>query len=413
MYLTSLIQRVRLFQIASRWLGGQAAPGDGRSLTEIFIYEQPIIAPIMLDIMRDIYREVHPGIIHLRRIASKDELRQAIISSCPEPGERVGTLFRRYRECPEEYFPHTPVDLILATGDDGGLIGMTRFKSIRRIADKASRRIIDCLSEEIRATARSLAGIRARAAGVPLDQFHSPAEVMARDFIEAEHVVSQSFRKSNMLMTPNDIHIDDVVGFKFIGPEPRLETIQRAITDHPKVHIAEWELHQGDYNDTNLLIDFQLPPTGILVDRLKNQDWSYATQRGLDVNVLRRDLPAYVESGARNIRAEVILTTFEELVESEFGRSIHEERVIRQRNSLPYSGRIAQNASYLIEYMLMLALSPRVEVQDLPIKMWGRYLPDMVSSTIWSLFGIEPVVNPVFSGHFSSLASSGELAIQL
>ena len=84
-------------------------------------------------------------------------------------------------------------------------------------------------------------------------------------------------------------------------------------------------------------------------------------------------------------------------MESEFGRSIHEERIIRQRSRPSYAGRIAQNAACLIEYMLMLALSPQVEVADLPIKMWGRYLPEMVAATIWNLFGIEPVVNPIFA----------------
>jgi len=52
------------------------------------------------------------------------------------------------------------------------------------------------------------------------------------------------------------------------------------------------------------------------------------------------------------------------------------------------SARIASNASFLIEYMLMLALSPTIDVGDLPVKMWGRYLPDVYSVAIWKLFGI-------------------------
>jgi hypothetical protein len=51
-------------------------------------------------------------------------------------------------------------------------------------------------------------------------------------------------------------------------------------------------------------------------------------------------------------------------------------------------GRIASNASFLIEYMLMLALSPTLDVRDLPVKMWGRYLPDVYSVAVWKLFGI-------------------------
>jgi len=408
MYLTSLIQRDRLFQLASRWFAGQVEPQDGHFLTEVFIYEQPIIAPIMLQIMREIYQEIYPGLVHVRRVTSKDELRQAIIDSSPEPDDRAAHLFQHFQMFPEEYFPHTPVDLILASTESGALIGMTRFKSIRRIADKASRRIIDRLAGEIRSTARSLSELRAREAGIPLDQLASSSELMAHDFIRAEQIVSRSFETADILLTPKDIHIDDVVGFKFIGSVSQLETIQEAIVQHPKIRIAELELHLGDYKDTNLLIDFQLPPAGIIIDRLRERDWSHVVCRGLDPAVVQQDLPEYVENGARSIRAEVILTTFEELVESEFGRSIHEERIIRQRNNLSYSGRIAQNASYLIEYMLMLALSPRVEVGDLPIKMWGRYLPEMVNSIIWNLFNFDPLVNPVFDIQGLLATTSGE-----
>lgn len=398
MYLTSLVQRDRLFQIATRWLGGRVEPSDGRELTEIFIFEQPIIAPIMLEIIRAVFQDIYPGNLRVRRITSKDELRRAIIDSDPKPDDRAAHLFQHYEKFPEEYFPHTPVDLVLATTETGELVGMTRFKSIRRIADKASRRIIDRLAGEIRSTARMLAELRAREAGVSLDQLVSSAEIMAYDFIQAEQIVSRSFETADLRLIPHDIHIDDVVGFKFIGPASHLDTIQEAIANHPKVHVAEKEIHSGEYNDTNLLIDFQLPPASTIIDRLRDRDWSYAERRGLRGDILRTDLPHYVESGARSIRAEVILTTFEELVESEFGRSIHEERIIRQRSRPSYSGRIARNAAYLIEYMLMLALSPQVEVAELPIKMWGRYLPEMVSATIWNLFGIEPVVNPIFAG---------------
>ena len=84
----------------------------------------------------------------------------------------------------------------------------------------------------------------------------------------------------------------------------------------------------------------------------------------------------------------MILTTHADLVESEFGSCIHEARILEQRAAVTYSGRIASNASFLIEYMLMLALSPTLEVGDLPVKMWGRYLPDVYSMSVWKLFGI-------------------------
>ncbi len=41
-----------------------------------------------------------------------------------------------------------------------------------------------------------------------------------------------------------------------------------------------------------------------------------------------------------------------------------------------------------MEYLLRLAVSPTVEVEELPFKMWGRYLPASVSLAIWRLFGV-------------------------
>ena len=153
--------------------------------------------------------------------------------------------------------------------------------------------------------------------------------------------------------------------------------------------VAAREEHRGDYNDINLLVDLQLPPAEVIVGRMRGTDWSFAGGRGLGLDLLEREFPEYVNTGARSLRAEVILTTYDELVESEFGRSVHEERILNQRFSVPYAGRIATNAAYIIEYLLTLAVSPTIEADSLPIKMWGRYLPDTFSEAVWRLFGVK------------------------
>jgi len=153
--------------------------------------------------------------------------------------------------------------------------------------------------------------------------------------------------------------------------------------------VVDREVHRGVYNDVNLVVDLELPPADAIIDRARERDWSYLERRGLDAETLRRGFPEYVESGARTFRLEVILTTFDELVESEFGRSIHEARVARQRDGSSYSGRIAQNASFIIEFLLKLAISPSLDVSELPVKMWGRYLPDTLAQAIARLSGNE------------------------
>jgi hypothetical protein len=389
MYLTGLVHRDGLFEVASRWFADDLRPGDGRYVTEVFTYEKLISAPTSRHFLQDVLQGTSAGRTTTRRVHRKDELRHAIMESCPSPDERARVLFDRYRELPEEFFPRTPADLILTFGPTGSLLGMVRYKRIRRVAEKASRRIADQLAGTIRETALSLAVHPCTFTGGSHFEEESPLEPTAQDFAAAEWLVSHAFQDHKIVFKPGDLRIDDVVGYKFVGPPDELERIEAAIRNHPSASVVEREVHSGAYNDINLLLDLRLPPPAEIIDRMKGWDWSLATGRGLDAEHLARSFAPFVEQGARTFRAEVILTTFEELVESEFGRSIHEERILDQRSRAHYSGRIAKNASYLIGYLLMLAISPTIEVEHLPVKMWGRYLPDVFSASVWKLFGVE------------------------
>lgn len=150
----------------------------------------------------------------------------------------------------------------------------------------------------------------------------------------------------------------------------------------------EREEHCGLYNDINLLVDIRLPTPESILRAVRMEYWESHSHQGLTVEELAKGFPAFLYSGESTIRAEIILTTHEDLVESEFGRCIHEARILQQRSRMLYIGRIAANASFLVEYMLMLAISPTIEVNELPVKMWGRYLPDAFASAVWQLFGI-------------------------
>jgi len=389
MYLSGLIQRDKLFDLTLRWFSNWVEPSDGRFLTEVFIYESLISSPVCHKFLTDILRVVYPEPYQLRRASTKDEVRQAIINSCPDPTPHIKALLEQYRALPEEFFPRTPVDLMMVIGMNNSLLGITRVKRIRRVAEKASRRVADRLAGVIVQSAQSLAELRAEAAGVSLSNLLSPPEVMAEEFAVAERIISQSFRDRQIAFEPPDLNIDDIIGSKFIGNEEELSVIEEAIRSYPGATLVEKEVHTGDYNATNLLIDLDLPAPSDIIDRFAGHDWSIAAGRGLDPSILAADFPDYIESSSRTFRTEVILTTFDEMVESEFGRSIHEERVLDQRGTSSYAGRIATNASFIIEYMLMLAMSPTVAVPPLPVKMWGRYLPETFSKAVWGLFGID------------------------
>jgi hypothetical protein len=390
LFLTGLTHRDRLFEVSRRWLLDRLDPEDGRFVTQVFLFEDLISAPTARGFARDILGSVWPGPHERRHLLSKDAVREAILCACREPNQREAALFEQFCSHPEEFFPRTPVDLVLTTSSDGHLIGMTRLKRIRRIADKVSRRVADLLAGEIRAEARALARSRAEKAGMALEALVSPRAVMDEEFATAERLVAQSFKEGSLDLEPAGLRVDDVIGSKYIGTSEELERVEAAIRAHPAATVFQREVHQGIYNDVNLLVDLALPPVGEIIDRVRLRDWSDAAQRGLDRTTLDNEFAHYVESGARTVRTEVILTTFTDLVESEFGRSMHEQRILTQRFTASYSGRIAQNASYIIEYLLNVAISPTVEVKAIPVKMWGRYLPDTLSVAISRLFRQAP-----------------------
>ena len=387
MHLTSVTHRDQLFDVATRWFGDRVEPGDGRFLTQLFVYENFITPPTLRRLMTDVLQAAYPGAARLERVRSKDEVRDAIVQAVTKPTRREAELFALYRNRRDEFFPCTPADVVLARRGDGTLAGMMRVKRMRRVAEKASRRVADRLAGEIHRAAERVAARRAAEAGVPLEKLVSSPDAMFEDFAQAERIVSLGFRDGTVAFTPDELRVDDVMGMKFVASEDDLARIERAVLDDPLVVGAQREEHRGLYNDINLLLDLRLPDPEKIVARERGRDWSAAAGRGLPVEELERGFPRYVAEGARSVRVEVILTTPAELVESEFGRSIHEQRILEQRSGA-YSGRIASNASFLIEYLLMLAISPTVEIEELPIKMWGRYLSDAYAQAVWRLFGI-------------------------
>jgi hypothetical protein len=388
MHLTSITHRKQLFELATRWFADKPQEADGRLLTEMFTYENVISAGTVRALLTGIRAAVHAQPVHLRRLTCKDELRDMIVEACPNPTPRESELFRLYRQRPEEFFPGTPSDTVVGLRADGSILGMARVKRLPRIAEKCSRRVADKLAGTINERARAIAMRRAETYGIPLRQLLSSKLEMAEDFAQAERIVSRSFRDGFVVFQPEDLRIDDGIGFKFVGTPEELEIIEKTIRDQPNVVAVQREEHRGNYNDVNLLVDMELPPAERLVDQERGRDWTPQSGRGLSPAELAKGFPDYVLQGQRTVRAEVILTTRADLVESEFGSAIHEARIIEQRQGSPYAGRIASNASFIIGYMLMLALCPSIATPELPVKMWGRYLPDVYATATWKLFGI-------------------------
>ncbi len=151
------------------------------------------------------------------------------------------------------------------------------------------------------------------------------------------------------------------------------------------------EVHDGAYVGIHQVVDLELPNNEQILANMENIDWSFAAGRGLPSEDLLPRFRSYIESCQRTFRVELILTSFDDLVESEFGVGIHEQRILDQRSLANDYGRIARNASFIIEYMLRLAVSKTIAVDELPFKIWGRYIRDTVDHEIRKLHGEPPV----------------------
>jgi hypothetical protein len=386
MYLTSLTQRDRLFDVATSWLRGRPQPGDGTFITEVFLLEHSITWPLMARFLRDIATPLTASAFRLEHLHTKDQLRQRIVASRGQPSRREAQLFSEYRGRAEQFFPATPVDLVAATRGDGALVAMCRFKGLMRIADKAARRIADRVRREVN---RKLE-LQVRARGGPSSR-RSPQWSVA----ETEQQVCHEFVRGWRTFTKRELTINDLVGAKFIGGSRELDSIDKAILSHPDVLSLTRSEHRGVYNDVSFTVELPCPPSGTTIDRLNGAAWWHANERGLASEVLLRDIPGYVESGAKSVSFEIILTTWEELVESEFGRGLHEERIAAQRGDPRYSGWVGRNAALASAFLLAAAVSPVVTITDVPVKLSGRYLPDVLCDAVSKLFGLHLTQSPL------------------
>jgi hypothetical protein len=403
MYLSGLTHRDRLFDIATRWLADRLEPTDGRTVTEIFAFERAITAPTVRRFVADLCRTFHHGDLYMERIVSKDNVRDAIVAAASHPSTRVAELLDWYRQLPEEFFPRTPVRMSLVTLSNGRLTAIVRRKRIRRIADKVSRRIAEQLTGEIVAVARALASSRPRREIAGIDREVAPPSTPAAVGGAAERLVADRIRSGRITLDPEKNRVDDVIGVKIIVTPDELEKIEASLDTFEYTFASQREVKAGSYEGVHYLVDLELPPNDTILANMAGIDWSFAAGRGLKVGGMENSFKAYIESCRRTFRVELILTTFDDLVESEFGVSIHEQRILEQRDLAEEFGRIARNASSIIEYMLRLAISPSIDIDFIPIKIWGRYIRDTLNYAIASLGEGEPTEWLVPEEHLEDL----------
>ncbi len=388
MYLTSFIHRNALFDIAERWFCNRPKPGDCRTLAEILICDGFVVNETLALLIRRLLDMTHQRPFHQRSIRSKGELRDIICGDNRDAPPRVSELMSRYRENPDYYYRETPINAVACLDEQNHLIGSFRIKRPKRIAEKANRRIAEWIFEKVIGRAREMAGERAQRSGVPLDGFLTPAEEMVKEFIRAEECIAGSFRDGGIRFDRIASTIHDVAAIKIVAESDKLARLEKALIETPDIAVIEREDFNGRYQATNLILEVPWDAGYVCRRYRESRAWERYLDRGIPGEELEKGLEPFLVDGEPKINVEVILSTFPDLVESELGASIHEERIIAQRDNKSYKGYIPMNVEFLVESLFAVGFSPRIDIDQVPIKLWGRYLPETLGSYVRRLYNL-------------------------
>ncbi len=388
MYLTSFVHREDLFKITERWLCGRLEPEDGARISEILVCDGFVLGEILDEVVRQLLGMAFEGPIRTQQIHFKGELRDAIARSGQCLTARCQTLIQLYKDNPDFFYREAPINGVVCVDAGGQLIGLHRIKRPRRIAEKANRYIANWIFRMVQERARNMATARASDLGISIEHLLTPKEEMTREFIQAEEVIAQGFREGIVHLDRAALTIHDVGGIKIVAEEDRLTMLEKALAEHPTIRIVERERYRGDYRADSLILEIPWDQEMVCRRYLETEGWARYLNRGIPGKVLRRGLEPLLVGALTTVQIELILCTFPDMVESELGSSIHEERIIAQRDNKVYKGYIPMNLEFLIEYLFAVGFCPKPQVDHLPIKLWGRYLPDTVISHIRQLYDV-------------------------
>jgi hypothetical protein len=186
--------------------------------------------------------------------------------------------------------------------------------------------------------------------------------------------------------------IHDVAGVKVITEDRRYQQVVDQLKNNcPDCEVIETEPHSGRYNATNLIIRHTPAKDQVLARPLGEPLLKLMRSRGMDAEAANRAFAEFVRSGESQVHIEVIVSNYQEMLESEIGRCMHEDRINEIRLRQEYRGQVAKNVEYLMEYIFAFAISPCATLTELPIKLWNRYLPDYFDDVVKRLWDIPPM----------------------
>lgn len=136
---------------------------------------------------------------------------------------------------------------------------------------------------------------------------------------------------------------------------------------------------------------FRPPHEELLAEPLSAEVLAVMQTKGLNPEEAQRAFAEFVRSSHESVQLEIIVSNYQDTLESEIGCCIHEDRIIEQRRRQQYRSFLAKNIEYLMEFLFTFPAAARVGIDELPIKLWNRYLADYFDSILKGLFRIPTV----------------------
>ena len=382
MYLTAFLHREKLFEITNRWLSNRLEPEDPIILTKIITYDSFAAWEMLLFFMTTLLETIVGTPVHRKKISDKKEFKDFICNANISNSNRVRALISKYRNMSEFFYVGSPFAGYIYHTHSSPIIGISRFKRVKRIAEKASRYASMYLHNQVQIKGEEIAKQKATSEDHYIDQ------ISYELLLKAEEQVMKRIRKQGLSLPVHPMAIKDILGIKVIRNGIGESALESAISDYPGAQIVEKETHTGRYSAVHYVVEIKANFEYIVNRFRDNENCIDYRMRGLPKKGLQKDFIEFMKTGAETLQIDVISTTYEELIESEIGRSMHETRIFKQRQQQNYLGNLPINVEYIIEYLFAVGLSPAVRIDDIPIKIWGRYLPDALSYRIRKLYNM-------------------------
>lgn len=389
--ISAFLHREELCDVIRRWMYDQVRQDDADRVVQLIHFNTVFVSRYLDIFAKNIFYGLHGREISSAAVKTKGELKDALIAFPPYCNEQVDKLIAAYRTNPGRFYRETPFHGTIYFKTVNGLriyAGSSRMKRVRRLAEKSARRMIDLVFDRIKREADTLARERAALLGIPLSELMTAPLEMEEEFFRAENRILDDLREKRPIAEAGEIPpINDVAGIKVILENNDEERLHVLLSEAPGCSIVEAERHSGRYNATNIVVCFRPPRDAILSFPLDEASLRIMQARGYSPYEANELFRKFVLSGEEDVLVEIIVSDYQEILESEIGRSMHEDRIIEQRLKQQYRGPLAKNIGYLMEYLFALPDARGAgDPCELPIKIWNRYLPDYFDEILKDLY---------------------------